>query len=210
MAKVDPERQAEFLRNLNPRRAEMKARLDARRLPFGIALDNPDKAMNIGNLIRTAHSFLCSEIVLIGSRRFDGAGSHGIERFEHFRHLASRDAFVRWLPDSGYEPVAVEIHPDAERLDRFRFPERPLFVLGSELRGLDESLIEACSRKVMIPQFGLVPCLNVNTSCALVLWEYVRRCHGDVEMSPVRGRKFLIDDRSGRERSDTPQQRESE
>lgn len=204
MAKFDPQKQADFVRDLNPRRAELKAWLDSRRLPYGIAIDNPDKAMNIGNLIRTAHSFLCGEIVLIGSARFEGAGSHGVERFERFRHFRDRGAFLDWARESDYETVAVEIHPEAERLDRFEFPSRPLFVLGSELRGLDESLLAACCRKVMIPQFGLVPCLNVNISCSLVLWEYVSRSHPDMEISPVRGRKFLIDDRSGRSTGPPP------
>jgi tRNA G18 (ribose-2'-O)-methylase SpoU len=198
VARFDPEKQEEFLRHLNPRRAELKRQLDARRLPYAVAIDHPDKEMNIGNLIRTAHSLLCGEIILIGSASFGGAGSHGIERFERFRHFPSRQQFLRWLPDSGYEPIAVEIHPDAERLDRFDFPDRPLFVLGNELHGLDEELIAACDRKVMVPQFGLVPCLNVNITCSMVLWQYVVSRHPGIEMAPIRGRKFLVDERSGR------------
>ena len=198
MARIDPERQGEFLRNLNPRRAELKRLLDARRLPCAVAIDNPDKEMNIGNLIRTAHTFLCGEIILIGSASYGGAGSHGIERYERMRHFPDRDRFLRWLPESGYASIAVEIHPEAQRLDRFEFPERPLFLLGNELHGLDERLLAACEHKLMIPQFGLVPCLNVNISCSLVLYEYVTSLHGDLEMASIRGRKFLVDERSGR------------
>ena len=198
VAKFDPKRQEIFLENLNPRRAALKKELDARRLPYGVALDNPDKETNIGNLFRTAHSFLCGEIVLVGTAKYSGAGSHGIERFEPIRHIPSRSAFLEWLPASGYTAVAVEIHPDAERLDRFEFPERPLFVLGSELRGLNESLLSACAHKVMIPQFGLVPCLNVNIACSLVLFSYVTRTWPEIDTTPVRGRKYLIDEKSGR------------
>lgn len=198
MARFDPEKQESFLRNLNPRRSELKRKLDARRLPCAVAIDNPDKEMNIGNLIRTAHSFLCGEIILVGSDKYQGAGSHGIERFERMRHFEDRDSFLEWLPDSGYESIAVEIHPEAERLDRFEFPERPLFVLGNELYGLDDRILERCDRKLMIPQFGLVPCLNVNISCSLVLYAYVATCHPGLETAPVRGRKYLVDKQSGR------------
>jgi tRNA G18 (ribose-2'-O)-methylase SpoU len=197
--RFDPDKQEEFLRNLNPRRAELKRELDARRLPYAIAIDNPTKDMNIGNLIRTAHSFLCGEIVLVGSASFGGHGSHGVEKFERFRHFADRAAFLAWLPGSGYQSIAVEIHPDAERLDRFEFPERPLFLFGSELRGLDEGLIARCERKLMVPQFGLVPCLNVNITCSIVLWQYVATCHPGMEEGEVRGRKFLVDGESGRD-----------
>lgn len=198
MGRIDRQKQEEFLRNLNPRRRELKRILDARRLPCAVAIDNPDKQMNIGNLIRTAHSFLCGEIILIGSASFQGSGSHGIERFEPMRHIPTRERFLEWLPGSGYTAIAVEIHPDADRLDRFRFPERPLFLLGNELHGLDESLLAACPRRLMVPQFGLVPCLNVNISCSLVLYQYVTACHPGLETTPVRGRKFLVDDQSGR------------
>ena len=183
---------------MNPRRADLKRRLDARRLPYAVAIDNPDKELNIGNLIRTAHSFLCGEIVLIGSARFEGTGSHGVERFERIRHIPTRQGFLEWILGSGYAPVAVEIHSEAERLDRFEFPERPLFLLGSELHGLSEDLLSACPRKVMIPQYGLVPCLNVNISCSIVLYTYVTTRFPETAMSPVRGRKFLIDEKSGR------------
>ncbi len=198
MARFDPRRQEDFLRELNPRRAELKRRLDKSRLPYAVAIDNPDKQMNIGNLLRTAHSFLCGEIILIGSASFQGAGSHGVERFEPIRHMQTREAFLEWLQGAGYEAVAVEIHPEAERLDRFVFPERPLFLLGSELRGLDEGLLAACPRKVMIPQYGLVPCLNVNISCSLVIYQYVTARFPDLEHTPVRGRKYLVDEKSGR------------
>jgi tRNA (guanosine-2'-O-)-methyltransferase len=198
VARFDSERQAEFLRGLNPRRAALKRALDSRRLPYGVAIDNPDKQTNIGNLFRTAHSFLCGEIVIVGSPRYQGAGSHGIERFERIRHFPDRSSFRAWLPDSGYTAVAVEIHPDAERLDRFDFPDKPLFVLGSELYGLSEELLAVCPRKVMIPQFGLMPCLNVNISCSIVLYQYVASRSPGLETPPVRGRKFLVDGRSGR------------
>jgi tRNA G18 (ribose-2'-O)-methylase SpoU len=198
VARFDPDRHAEFLQSLNPRREEMKRRFDSRRLPFAVAIDNPDKEMNIGNLMRTAHSFLCSEIVLIGSARYEGSGSHGVERWESIRHISTREAFLSWLPESGYAPVAVEIHPASERLDRFTFPGRPIFLLGSELHGLDERLIAACPHKVMVPQFGMVPCLNVNISCSIVLYSYVTRCHPHIDPTPVRGHKFFFDEGSGR------------
>jgi tRNA G18 (ribose-2'-O)-methylase SpoU len=201
VARFDPQRQAQFVRGLNPRRAELKRALDARRLPYGVAIDNPDKETNIGNLFRTAHSFLCGEIVIVGSPRYQGAGSHGIERFERIRHFPDRSAFRAWLPGSGYTAVAVEIHPTAARLDRFEFPQRPLFVLGSELYGLSEELLAVCPLKVMIPQFGLMPCLNVNIACSIVLYQYVASRHPDLETPLVRGRKFLVDGRSGRARA---------
>lgn len=205
MARFDPERQEAFVRGLNPRRAALKRSLDERRLPYGVAIDNPDKQTNIGNLFRTAHSFLCGEIILVGSPRYQGAGSHGIERFERIRHFPDRTSFALWLPESGYTPIAVEIHPDAERLDRFEFPERPLFVLGSELYGLSEELMAVCARKLMIPQFGLMPCLNLNISCSIVLYHYVTTRHPGIPTPPVRGRKFLVDQKSGRDCGDGEQ-----
>ena len=198
MARFDPQDRERFLRSLNPRRRSLKRGLDARRLPYAVAIDNPDKETNIGNMIRTAHSFLCGEFLLIGSPRYQGAGSHGVERFEPMRHFPDRRSFLDWLADSDYESVAVEIHPEAVRLDRFVFPDRPIFLLGNELYGLDEKLLAACTHKLMVPQFGLAPCLNVSITCSLVLYAFVTSRFPELETGPVRGRKYLVDAGSGR------------
>ena len=198
MAHFNPEEIEQFWRQQNSRRLVVRDTLNARRLPYGVAVENLSKEWNIGNLIRTANAFLCGELILIGRDSFNDAGCPGIYRFECMRHAPDQAAFFELAAQGGYQVIAVEIDPRAEMLPRFNYPEKPLFLFGSELEGLSPELIDRADHRVMIPQYGLVPCLNVNISCSIVLYDFISRVHPDLEPVPVVGTKFQIDTGSGR------------
>lgn len=199
MVRYDPQKIERFWRAQNPRRQALRARLDARRLPYGVALENLSKDWNIGNLIRSANAFLYKEINLVGRNAFDQTGARHVHRFEHLRHHANRESFLAYVREAGYQLVAVEIDARAEFLHRFAFPPHPLFLFGAELEGLSPELAAAADARLMIPQYGLVPCLNVNIACTLVLYEYVTRRHPELVPTPVTGSKYLFDPGSGQQ-----------
>ncbi len=198
MARHNREEIERYWREQNPRRRAVREQIDARRLPYGIAVWNLSKDWNIGNLLRTANAFLAGEIILIGREEFDDTGSARIHRFERMHHEPDADRFFTYAAEQSYEVVAVEIDPDAALLPRFEYPPKPLFLLGNELEGLPDDLIARVPRKVMIPQYGLIPCLNVNISCSIVLYDYVSRTYPDLEPAPLDGAKYKLDPGSGR------------
>ncbi len=202
MVRFTPEQIEAFWREQNPRRRELRERLDARRLPCGVAMENLTKEWNLGNLIRTANAFLCGEIFLVGSETFDATGGGDVYRFERMRHFGRADDFFAYAAGAGYTPIAVEIDERAELLHRFAYPEKPLFLFGSELRGLSSPLAERCARRLMVPQYGLIPCLNVNITCSIVLYDYVTRTFPELETAPVKGAKYQIDPGSGQTKRD--------
>lgn len=198
MARFSPEKIERFWRDQNPRRRALRKALNARRLPYGVAVWNISKEWNIGNLIRTANAFLCGEIILVGSEEFDESGGARIHRFERMRHFPDPAGLQRYAQEAGYTVVATEIDPQAEILHRFRFPEKPLFLFGSELAGLSPEMMKLAQHRIMIPQYGLTPCLNVNVSCSIVLYDYITRTFPDLEPVPMDGGKFKMDPGSGR------------
>ncbi len=199
MARHSPEEIERYWREQNPRRRALREQLDARRLPYGIAVWNLTKEWNIGNLLRTANAFLAGEIILIGREEFDDTGSARVHRFERMHHVPDRETFLRYADEQDYETVAVEIDPEAVVLPEFRYPRKPLFVLGSELEGLPPELMQSAQHKVMIPQYGLIPCLNVNISCSIVLYDYVTRTYPALDPAPVEGAKYKRYPGSGRD-----------
>ena len=198
MVRFDGEAIERFWREQNARRRELRERIDARRLPYGIAVENLSKNANLGNMIRTANAFLCGEILLVGNPVFDPVGAASIYRFERMRHFAENEEFLAYARSAGYRLVAVEIDARAQWLHRYRFPERPLFLFGSELRGLSPALADRADDRLMIPQYGLIPCLNVNVSCSLVLFHYVTQTFPDLAPASISGAKFQVDPGSGR------------
>jgi tRNA G18 (ribose-2'-O)-methylase SpoU len=197
MARVSPQEIEQFWREQNPRRQALRKRLDAHRLPYAVAVENLTKDWNLGNLIRTANAFLCGEILLVGGDTFDAAGSGGIHRFERMRHFPDAEAFFAYAREAGYTVIAVEIDERAELLHRCTYPQKPLFLLGSELSGLSRALAERCDARIMVPQYGLIPCLNVIVTCSIVLYDHVTRVFPDLPPAPIRGAKYQIDAESG-------------
>jgi tRNA(Leu) C34 or U34 (ribose-2'-O)-methylase TrmL len=139
MTRFDAAAIERFWRDQNSRRRALRARLDARRLPYAVAVENLSKDANLGNLIRTANAFLCGEILLVGSPVFDPTGAGAVYRFERMRHFEEPAEFLEHAAGAGYTLIAVEIDSRAELLHRFRFPPKPLFLFGSELNGLSRS-----------------------------------------------------------------------
>ncbi len=197
MVQYDPAEFERYWREQNPRRRALRDRLEARRLPYGVAMWNLSKDWNVGNLIRTANAFLCGEILLIGSAEFDATGGAGIHRFERMRHFSAVDPFLSYAREADYRIVAVEIDARAEWLPGFDYPSRPLFLFGNELEGLPEELAQRADHRVMIPQYGLIPCLNVSVTCSIVLYDYLTRRHPNLQAAPVEGAKFKLDPGSG-------------
>lgn len=197
MARVQPGDIERFWREQNPRRRALREKLDARRLPYAVAVESLSKDRNLGNLIRTANAFLCGEVLLIGSPVFDESGSAGIYRFERMRHFPDAEAFFAYASQAGYTVIAVEIDARASLLHEFAYPPKPLFLLGSELEGLSPSLGDRAAARLMIPQYGLIPCLNVTISCSIVLYDYVTRTFPDLAPAPVQAAKYHLDPGSG-------------
>ncbi len=197
MVRVNPETIEQFWREQNPRRRALRERLDAQRLDYAVALETLSKDWNLGNLIRTANAFRCGEIMLVGGDTFDAAGSGGIHHFERMRHFPDADAFFAYARAAGYTPIAVEIDERAVFLHRFTYPPKPLFLLGSELSGLSPALADRCAMRLMVPQYGLMPCLNVIVTCSIVLYDHVARVYPDLTPAPVKGAKYQLDPGSG-------------
>jgi tRNA G18 (ribose-2'-O)-methylase SpoU len=197
MTRYNAEEIEKFWREQNSRRQQLKRTLDEKRLPYGVAVWNVTKDWNIGNLIRTANAFLCGEIVLVGNEEFDATGCASVHRFERMTHQPDPASFATYAKKQGYSIIAAEIDERAEFLPRFEYPEKPLFVLGSELSGLSDEMMDLASHRVMIPQYGLIPCLNVNVSCSILLYDYITRTYPELEPVPIEGAKFKIDPGSG-------------
>ncbi len=136
---------------------------------------------NLGALCRTAEGF-CVESLVISDL--------AIAQTQDFKNLAV--STQRWQPirccnveslpnwiaaqrQAGYTVVALQQTPAAIPLHQFSYPDRCVLVLGRELTGIPETIVQECDRAVVIPQFGLVESFNVQTAAAIAIYEYIRQ-----------------------------------
>ncbi len=145
--------------------------------PFAIAAWGISKEHNVGSLVRTAHAAAASELVLVGEREWNVEAARTADLYTTIEQPVGLDEFRDHLLKRRWNLVAVELHDRAVNLFEARYPERPCFLLGAELGGVPEELIDESELVVQIPQWGLVPSLNLAVAGSIVLYDYLTKLH---------------------------------
>ena len=143
-----------------------------------LAAWNISKAHNVGSLVRTAHAAALREVILVGERDWNREAARTADLYTTVTQLPADPAvFLDHVRSRGYTLVAVELAPGAVNLFEADYPENPCFLLGAELGGVPEPLLEAARLVVRIPQWGLVPCLNVAVAGSIVVYDHLAKLH---------------------------------
>jgi tRNA G18 (ribose-2'-O)-methylase SpoU len=138
---------------------------------FGIGAERISKALNLGNLMRSAHGFGASFTFTIGAaykaQEAHADTSKGALHLPHY-DWASVEELV--LP-AGCRLVGVELLEVAIDLPSFHHPLRAAYVLGPELGALSPELTARCDYIVRIPTSF---CINLAMAGAIVMYDRVR------------------------------------
>ncbi len=148
------------------------------RLPFVVAVINMSKEMNIGSLLRTAHAAAARELLLVGEASFNTYASATADRWTEVTHLATPADLIAHASAQNMSLVSVEREARAVNLFEAAYPPRPIFVLGAEKFGVPAEVLDASALIVEIPQWGLVPSLNVAAAGSVVLYDYLAKLCG--------------------------------
>ena len=156
--------------------------VDTTRGYFAIGAERISKAMNLGNLVRSANAFGASFVFLIDApytRKTAKSDTSQAEVALPVYDVASPAALQ--LP-RGCRLVGVELVPDAVDLPSFRHPPQAAYVFGPERGSLSPELLEHCDHVVRIPTRF---CINLAVAGAVVMYDRMV-CLGRFAERPVR------------------------
>lgn len=145
--------------------------------PMAVAAWNISKEHNVGSLIRTAHAVAAEEVILVGAREWNVEAARTAELYTTVVALPDVPAFRSHLAARSWRLVAVELDPRAVPLFDAVYPERPCFLLGAELGGVPGELRAAADLIVQIPQWGLVPSLNLAVAGSIVIYDHLAKLY---------------------------------
>lgn len=151
------------------------ADLDARRHPFGVAIENFAHDMNIGSVVRTANAFGAAEVHIVGRRRWNRRGAMVTDRYQHIRHHRDVDALARWAADAGVPLIGVDNLPGSVPMETYDLPRECVLIFGQEGPGLSEPARQACADVLSIAQFGSTRSINAGAAAAIAMHAWVRR-----------------------------------
>ena len=136
---------------------------------FGIGVEGLSKAMNAGNLFRSAHAFGASFLFTVAARYprgeanlADTSDAPGEVPLYQFATVAELE-----LP-LGCQLVGVELVEGASDLPSFRHPRQAAYILGPERGSLSREVLDRCEFTVKIPTKF---CINVATAGAIVMYD---------------------------------------
>lgn len=138
---------------------------------FGIGAERVSKAMNLGNLLRSAHAFGASFTFTIGAtyQALEALSDTSKSR-RHLPHYNWANIDDITLP-AGCNLIGVELLDEAVDLPSFRHPLRAAYVLGPERGSLSHELLARCEGVVRIPTRF---CINIAVAGAIVMYDRMK------------------------------------
>lgn len=152
---------------------------EAAKLPLVVVLDSVRSLYNVGSVFRTGDAFRISGVVLCGITAMPpNAEIHktalGAEDSVAWRHFSDTMEAVAWLRSESYELLAIEQCEGSTMLNDFRAEEGKKYavVLGNEVKGVQQQVVDACDGCIEIPQFGTKHSMNVSVTAGIIIWHF--------------------------------------
>ncbi len=146
--------------------------------PFIIVVDNVRSMHNVGSIFRTSDAFLVEKIFLCGitptpPHREIQKTALGATESVDWEYAESTIEVVKQLKNEGWSVFALEQTTNSEMLDKLNIDKdkKIAIVLGNEVDGVEQEVIDLCDKTVEIPQFGTKHSFNVSVSCGIILWQ---------------------------------------
>jgi tRNA G18 (ribose-2'-O)-methylase SpoU len=142
---------------------------------------------NVGAIFRTAEGFGITKIILSGYTPYprlahDTRLPHisdkltsqihktalGAETMVPFEY--SEEIPLKFLKESGFRLVALEQNDRSITLSEYKTPEKVALLIGEEVHGITEDLIEQCDDIIEIPMVGKKESFNVSVATGIALY----------------------------------------
>lgn len=149
----------------------------ADKLPLVVVLDNVRSQHNVGAVFRTADAMRIEHVDLCGicccpPNQELHKTALGAEETVEWRYFKDTLEAVRALQAEGYTVYAVEQAHDASTLEEVvaRVAGKTAVVLGHEVFGVQQEVVDACDGCIEIPQYGTKHSMNVSVTAGIVMY----------------------------------------
>ena len=146
--------------------------------PLIVVLDNVRSLNNIGSVFRTSDAFLIEKIYLCGiSATPPNKEIHktalGATASVDWEYMEETIDVVQKLQQEGVKVLAIEQAENSTKLDNFlpKKNQKYAVVMGNEVKGVQQEVVNASDLCIEIPQFGTKHSLNISVTTGVVLWD---------------------------------------
>lgn len=154
----------------------------ANKLPLVVILDNVRSLHNIGSVFRTSDAFRVECIYLCG---ITATPPHpemhktalGAEFTVDWKYVNNAVEAVDNLRQEGYVVFSIEQAENSIMLENIQLEQgkRYAVVLGNEVKGVQQEVIDHSDGCIEIPQYGTKHSLNVSVTAGIVIWDLFKQ-----------------------------------
>ncbi len=163
-------------------RAKLDSLHEVEKMPVVVLLDSIRSSYNVGSVFRTSDGAMIEKLYLCGY-----TPAPPVKDIMKTALGATESVAWEWVKDplevvqkykaKGYKVAALELTDtslDYSELTKDIFPL--LFIIGNEITGVNQSLLDLCDFTVEIPQYGIKQSLNVAVAYGISIYEIRRKC----------------------------------
>ena len=169
------------LRTIEMQRLSVDEFKQANKLPLIVVLDDVRSMHNVGSVFRTGDAFRIEAVYLCGITSTPPmAEIHktalGAEDSVEWKYFDTALEAVEELKSDGYEVYSVEQAHGSTMLQNFTpiINKKYAVVLGNEVKGVHQEVIDASDGCLEIPQFGTKHSMNVSVTGGIIIWHFAK------------------------------------
>ena len=156
------------------------------KIPVAVVLDDVRSEMNVGSVFRTADAFIVEHIALCGitatppKHEIHKTALGAEDSVAWSYHKTALEA-VQQLRNQGYTICSIEQVHGSVSLEEFTIEQGKKYalVLGNEVKGVSQAVVDASDCCIEIPQHGTKHSLNIACSAAIVMWHFFNALKGE-------------------------------
>ena len=155
---------------------------EAPKMPLIVVLDDVRSLHNVGSVFRSADAFRVEAVYLCG---ITATPPHpeihktelGGEDSVAWRYFATATEAVESLHNDGFFVYSIEQVEGSTKLQNLQLDtdKRYAVVLGNEVKGVHQEVVDMSDGCLEIPQFGTKHSLNVSVTAGMVIWEVAKK-----------------------------------
>ena len=153
----------------------------ADKLPLIVVLDDVRSMHNVGSVFRTGDAFRIEAVYLCGITSTPPmAEIHktalGAEDSVTWKYFDTALQAVEALKADGYQVYSVEQAHGSTMLQNFTPINNKKYavVLGNEVKGVHQEVVDASDGCLEIPQFGTKHSMNVSVTGGIIIWHFAK------------------------------------
>lgn len=155
---------------------------EALKMPLIVVLDDVRSLHNVGSVFRSGDAFRVEAVYLCG---ITATPPHpeihktalGGEDSVAWRYFPTATEAIESLHNDGFFVYSIEQVEGSTKLQNLQLDtdKRYAVVLGNEVKGVHQEVVDMSDGCLEIPQFGTKHSLNVSVTAGMVIWEVAKK-----------------------------------